>query len=129
MEPCAEPAPEQPRGQHYDSGLVSDGGAFAPGTAVVIGGIASEPELNGRWGTVRRFLTQKGRYEVGVDGRERAVCLRPSHVYIQAAPPGDLGTGGSFAVDIAPYAQQEEGRAPEAERRAATARVSAAARP
>jgi hypothetical protein len=47
------PAPVECAQRERDSGLVGDGGKFAPGTAVMVAGVQSQPELNGQWGVVR----------------------------------------------------------------------------
>lgn len=62
----------------------ADPPAPPPGTAVVVTGIASRPELNGRRATVQSFDAASGRCAVLVDGMETPMKLKP--INLQAAP-------------------------------------------
>ena len=84
-------------------------GTMAPGTMVVIAGLTSQPDLNGRWGAVRKFNRVKGRYEVELSTTgdccppPRLVALKPTNVFIEAAAAVDPGTCGEMAIDISPF--------------------------
>ena len=86
-----------------NSGLVGDGGAFAAGSIVVLTGLQSKPELNGRRGEVVGYSKRKGRYKVAVEGREKLLSLKPSNVFIQAAKIDDISTSRDFVIDIQPF--------------------------
>lgn len=58
------------------------------GTDVVVSGIASKPELNGRRATVQGFDAASGRCIVLFHGMEQAMKLKPSNLQaVQQAPP------------------------------------------
>eukprot|EP00747_Dinoflagellata_sp_TGD_P169590 gnl/TRDRNA2_/TRDRNA2_198934_c0_seq1.p1 gnl/TRDRNA2_/TRDRNA2_198934_c0~~gnl/TRDRNA2_/TRDRNA2_198934_c0_seq1.p1 ORF type:complete len:446 (+),score=73.78 gnl/TRDRNA2_/TRDRNA2_198934_c0_seq1:121-1458(+) len=86
-----------------NSGLVGESGNFATGAGIVVAGIQSQPELNGKLGEVRGFDKQKGRYAVAIEGREQPISLKPANIYIQAAAIDDTATDGDFTVDISPF--------------------------
>ena len=46
------------------------------GTTVILHGIESAPELNGRHGVVRSYDEPKDRYKVKVEGREKLAALK-----------------------------------------------------
>eukprot|EP01043_Picozoa_sp_COSAG02_P041926 COSAG02_NODE_3521_length_6619_cov_27.887117_5_plen_248_part_00 len=98
-----------------DSGLVGAAGAFAPGCSVVLSGLQSQPELNGKVGVIRGFNVEKGRYTVDVEGRERAVRLKSENVFIPAVPVDHSGTSQDFVIDVAGF--MDSATAPAAERR------------
>lgn len=99
-----------------DSGLVGAAGAFAPGSNVVLAGLQSQPELNGQVGVIRGFSEEKGRYTVDVDGRERAVRLKPANVFIPAVPADRSGTSQDFVIDVAAFMDDSGGKTLSAER-------------
>ena len=104
-----EPEAQQPAlPAEDDSGLDGAGGSFAAGSSVALRGLQSQPELNGRIGVVRGFSQEKGRYTVEVDGRERAVRLKPSNVYIPTVPGDRTGTSAAGFFDIAPFMMPED---------------------
>eukprot|EP01044_Picomonas_judraskeda_P007055 COSAG03_NODE_736_length_6038_cov_155.990908_7_plen_217_part_00 len=109
-EEAALPMPE-------DSGLVGEDGAFAAGCSVVLTGVQSEPELNGRIGVIRSFSEAKGRYTIVVEGRDRAVGLKPSNVFIPAVPVDSSGTSADFVVDVSAFMGGVGGAPGPAERR------------
>ena len=57
---------------------------FLAGATVVIVGVESQPDLNGRWCVVERFDKRTGRFKVRVAGKERLVGLKPANVSIPA---------------------------------------------
>ena len=40
----------------------------------------SNETMNGAVGTIRSFVVAKGRYEVEIDGKEAAVCVKPLNI-------------------------------------------------
>ena len=70
------------------------------GTAVLVVGVHSRPELNGRWGTVQTFDGQ--RYTVQMEDQEQPISLRPENVATEAE------VSVCKAVDISsfPHGQQ-----------------------
>ena len=107
---------EEPGPLPEDSGLVGEDGAYAAGCSVVLTGVQSEPELNGRFGVIRSFSEAKGRYTVVVEGRDRAVGLKPSNVFIPAVPVDQSGTSQDFVIDVSAF-MNSVGAVPAAERR------------
>jgi isopenicillin N synthase-like dioxygenase len=82
---------------------------------VVLSGLQSQPELNGKVGVIRGFNAEKGRYTVDVEGRERAVRLKSENVFIPAVPVDHSGTSQDFVIDVAGF--MDSATAPAAERR------------
>ena len=68
------------------------------GKQVVIDGLASRPELNGKVGTAESFNDATGRYNVRVDGS--VIALRPSS--IQAAAHGSQSWGSGASMPALP---------------------------
>ena len=58
------------------------------GRCVVIGGVQSRPELNGRHGNPIYYIAKSKRYSVLLDGAE-LLSLKPSN--LTALPHGDYG--------------------------------------
>ena len=54
------------------------------GTAVVIEGLVHAPEWNGKRGLLLSFDAEKGRYQVAVKGRKKALGLRPGCCVLEA---------------------------------------------
>ena len=50
--------------------------ALFPGTAVIVEGLVSQPELNGQRGLVQSFDVERGRYALLVKGRERPLGVK-----------------------------------------------------
>jgi hypothetical protein len=56
------------------------------GAAVVVDGVQSQPELNGREGTVLEFDAGRGRYKVRLEGEARMKMLKPECCLIAGLP-------------------------------------------
>eukprot|EP01047_Picozoa_sp_COSAG01_P045081 COSAG01_NODE_4127_length_5326_cov_3.238569_11_plen_374_part_00 len=64
-----------------------------PGSAVVLEGLGRAPELNGLCGCVESWDREAGRYRVRVEGRERALGVRPRHCRRVAHPAAAAAVG------------------------------------
>jgi hypothetical protein len=63
------------------------------GSAVVLEGLGRAPELNGLRGCVQSWDREAGRYRVWVEGRERALGVRPRHCRRVAQPAAAAAVG------------------------------------
>ena len=79
-----------------------DGGTALLGERVVLSGLSSRPELNGRRGVVRSF--EGGRYAVALEGGGESVRVRPGNLSLAAAEP--VSGGGVEVSDEVIGSQQ-----------------------
>ena len=64
------------QGKHAETEPHTLAATFAPwatGTKVVVHGLVNAAELNGRAGTILRWMASKGRYKVDLDGRSNSI--------------------------------------------------------
>jgi hypothetical protein len=105
-------------------------GRLAVGTAILISGLRSARELNGRVGVVRSWDQRKGRYEVTVPPPGgRTVKLKPENAVVAASEPGQFmpaGAGATLQHENASKLELEPQRSLEQFHDLATAHTSAA---
>ena len=74
------------------------------GALVTIHALQGRPELNGKSGTVVRWVPDRGRYEVQVPGEAKYMGLRPENLteaLASSSPPGyDEATESSSSVCV-----------------------------
>ena len=77
--------------------------ASLPSAAATVVGVQSRPELNGAQVTIRRFLTDKGRYTVQLptdaDGKQEKINLKPANLVL-AEGSGVVATGLTGAPEL-----------------------------
>ena len=67
------------------STLSSRGSLVPKGTEVVLKGLVAKPENNGLKGTIMAFLTESGKYRIGLEGG-RIVTVKASNLEVTAPP-------------------------------------------
>ena len=73
--------------QSEDASLLPAPQAALPlGQRIVIAGLISKPEFNGKLGTIKSFSTETGRYGVRVDDHGVLLSLKPANLERTAAP-------------------------------------------
>jgi len=55
---------------------------FKNGDRVTVHGLQKAPTLNGKSGTILRWVQDKGRYEVRIDRRKKSILISPSNIKI-----------------------------------------------
>ena len=78
-----------------------------PGTRVVLHGLCSRPDLNGRRGIICAFLKEKGRYNVAFDGVDGKISVKPANFSIDPVEIDDGGGGGSSSDGDDAVVQQD----------------------
>jgi tetratricopeptide (TPR) repeat protein len=78
--------------------LAGRGLEFEPGSGVVIVGVKSQPELNGRAGTVLAYVVRSGRFSVAVDGVEQPKKLRLANLKARSQRPANVCDAGHALV-------------------------------
>jgi hypothetical protein len=68
------------------------------GTRVVLHGLQAAPQFNGKTGTVKSGVNEKGRQNVLVDGEEKALLLRPTNLQPESRALEDLSASELKAV-------------------------------
>ena len=80
-----------------DSSSALDAATHVAGSAVVVTGLQTKPDYNGRWAIVQSFDPSTGRYAVQISGVHKVISLKPSNLTT------DADVLVSTDVDISPF--------------------------
>ena len=77
--------PQGGDGQEEEALIKAENLLLQPGAQVMIQGLQSAKDINGETGSITRFIKERGRYEVRIEGQGmRLIAVKPANVRVRS---------------------------------------------